>query len=313
MRAWTLTAAVVLAGAATAPTETPERPGVPGSVARDGFELHYRVVGERGPWVVVLAGGPGLDVDYMESVTATGLCDEHRCVLLDQRGTGRSVLPRVDETTINWEAYLGDLEALRDHLGAEQLTLVGHSWGMTYALAYAGAHPDRTRGVVVLGTAPITAEFMQLFDDNRSARLHPSEREALAYWSDAERARQDPDRATWEYLRAITPTDFWDREKGLAHAMRWRPEWCHGRVGEVAARTIWEGLDLRPRLRAVTAPVLLVHGHQDVAGEANALETIASLRDGRIAFVHRSGHYPWLDQPDEAWRVVKAFLGGLPR
>jgi proline iminopeptidase len=311
MRTWSL-AAVLVVGVAL-PAAGEPRPGVPGAVPRDGFSLHYRVVGARGPHVVVLAGGPGLDVDYMDSVTAGGLCEEHRCVLLDQRGTGRSVLPRLDETTINWDAYLGDLEALRTHLGVEQLTLLGHSWGMTYALAYAGAYPNRVRGVVVLGTAPITADFMQLFGDNRSSRLHPSEREALAVWSDPTRAAQDPDRTTWEYLRAITPTDFWDRSKGLAHAMRWRLEWCHGRVGEVAERTIWKDLDLRPRLDAVIAPVLLVHGYQDVAGEANALEAKAHLKNGRVQFVHRSGHYPWLDQPEETWRVVGAFLDGLPR
>jgi proline iminopeptidase len=307
---WTLAACAALPS--TAGAEEAARPGAPGVVSRDGFELHYRIVGTRGPFLVVLAGGPGLDVDYMESVTSSGLCEDHRCVMLDQRGTGRSVLPRVDETTINWDAYLGDLEALRTGLGAEQLTLLGHSWGMTYALAYAGAHPGRVRGVVVLGTAPITAAFMQVFDDNRASRLHPSERSALAFWSDAERSRQDPDRATWEYLRAITPTDFWDRDKGLAHAMRWRLEWCHGRVGEVSAKTIWEGLDLRPRLDAVTAPVLLVHGHQDVAGEANTLEAKVHLRRGRVVFVQRSGHYPWLDQPEGTWRDVRAFLGGLP-
>jgi proline iminopeptidase len=311
MHTWSVAAALVLGSALAASAEP--IPDGSGSIPRDGFTLHYRVVGTRGPHVVVLAGGPGLDVDYMESVTTTGLCEEHRCVLLDQRGTGRSVPPRIDDGTINWDAYLGDLEALRTHLGVEQLTLLGHSWGMTYALAYAGAYPNRVRGVMVLGTAPITADFMQLFGDNRSSRLHPSEREALAFWSDPQRAAQEPDRATWEYLRAITPTDFWDRNKGLAHAMRWRLEWCHGRVGEVAERTIWKDLDLRPRLDAVTAPVLLVHGYQDVAGEANALEAKAHLKNGRVHFVHRSGHYPWLDQPEETWRVVGAFLDGLPR
>jgi proline iminopeptidase len=249
----------------------------------------------------------------MESVTAGWLCEQHRCVLLDQRGTGLSALPRVDETTVNWDGYLGDLEALRRHLGTERLTLLGHSWGMTYALAYAGAHPDRVRAVVVMGTAPIDAHFMQLFDDNRATRLHPSEREALAFWSDPQRSSPDPDRATWEYLRAITPTDFWDRTKGLEHAMRWRLEWCHGRVGDVANRTIWQGLDLRPRLDAVSAPVLLVHGYQDVAGEANALEARAHLRNGKVMFLQRSGHYPWLDQPEAAGQAVRDFLAALPR
>lgn len=296
-----------LAGADPKPGEDSASESVP----RDGFALHYRVVGMRGPHLVILAGGPGLDVDYMESVTDT-LAMTHRCVLLQQRGTGRSRLPAVDETTINWDGYLGDLEALRQHLGVAKLTLLGHSWGMTYALAYAGAYPERVRGVVTLGSAPITAEFMQVFGDNRSSRLHPSEQELLAYWSDPERWARDPDRALLEYLRAITPTDFFDRSKGVAHAMRWQLAWCHGRVGEVAEKTIWTEMDLRPRLAAITCPVLMVHGYQDVAGEANMLAAKAAIRHAKLEFVHRAGHYPWIDQPAEAWRLVLPFLASLP-
>lgn len=283
---------------------------VEGGVPRDGFVLHYRVAGEAGPYVVVLAGGPGLDVDYMESLVPE-LSRAHRVVLLEQRGTGRSRLPVVDATTLGWDDYLGDLEALREALGEERLTLLGHSWGMTYALAYAAEHPGRTRGVVTLGSAPVTEEFLRLFDDNRRSRLHPAERERLDHWSAPERWAADPDRALLEYLRAITPTDFFDRAQGLAQAERWRPEWCHARIGEVTVETIWNQLDLRPRLGRITAPVLFVHGYQDVAGEANVLEAAARIPRATVRFLHRCGHYPWLEQPAETWAAVLPFLGAL--
>jgi proline iminopeptidase len=288
---------------------SPALAGPDGVVPRDGFALHYKVVGERGPSVVILSGGPGLDVDYMASV-AEGL-DGYRAVFLEQRGTGRSVLPVVDATTINWAGYLGDLEALRVQLGEEKLTLLGHSWGMTYALAYAARYPDRVRGVVTLGSAPITAEAMAVFDENRSSRLHPSEREALALWSDPARFAADPDRAAWEYLRAITPTDFYDRQKGLEHAMRWKLEWCHGRIWTASDQTIWRDLDLRRDLPAIRCPVLFVHGYQDVTGEANMIAARDLIRGARLEFVRRSGHYPWLDQPEATWRLVRPFLESL--
>ena len=281
-----------------------------GSVPRDGFQLYYRIIGDRGPYVVVLSGGPGLDVDYMASVTEA-LAGSYRVVLLEQRGTGRSVPPRLDERTLDWSSYLGDLEALRVGLGEPRLTLLGHSWGMTYGLAYAAAFPEHTRGVVTLGSAPITADYMRLFDDNRSSRLHPSEREQLAYWTEPARRRSDPDRALLEYLRAITPTDFWDRAKGVEHAMRWRLEWCHARIGDVAEQTIWTGLDLRAGLEKITAPVLIVHGYQDVAGEANVLEAARHIARAEVRFLHRAGHYPWLDQPEATWGIVLPFLARL--
>ena len=281
-----------------------------GSITRDGFRLYYRIVGASGPYVILLGGGPRIDVDYLASA-ADALKSSYRVVLLEQRGTGRSVLPVLDESTLNLGSYLGDLEALRVGLGEERLTLLGHSWGMTYGLAYAAAYPDRTRGVVSIGSGTITADFSQVFDDNRASRLHPSERELFDYWSTPERLRAEPDRALLEYLRVITPTDFWDRAKGIEFAMRWRLEWCHGRIADVTNRAIFAGLDLRPELDKITAPVLIIQGHQDVAGEANALEAARHIAHAEVRFLHRAGHYTWLDQPEGTWGAVLPFLAGL--
>jgi proline iminopeptidase len=82
-------------------------------------------------------------------------------------------------------------------------------------------------------------------------------------------------------------------------------------VGDVVEKTIWADLDLRPRLGRITAPVLLVHGYQDVAGEANVLEAAARIPRATVRFVHRCGHYPWLDQPEETWAAVLPFLAAL--
>jgi hypothetical protein len=51
-----------------------------------------------------------------------------------------------------------------------------------------------------------------VFDDNRASRLHSSERRLFEYWSAPERLRAEPDRTLLEYLRVITPTDFWTNE-----------------------------------------------------------------------------------------------------
>jgi pimeloyl-ACP methyl ester carboxylesterase len=202
-------------------------------------------------------------------------------------------------------------EALRVGLGEEQLTLLGHSWGMAYGLAYAAAYPDRARGLISVGSGTITADFNKVFDDNRASRLRPSERELLDYWSAPERLRAEPDRALFEYLRAITPADFLDRAKGIDFAMRLRLEWCHGRIADVTNRTIMAGLDLRAALDKIKAPVLIIQGHQDVAGEANVLEAARHIARSEIRFLHRAGHYTWLDQPEETWGAVLPFLARL--
>src|SRR5438128_1648614 len=98
----------VLAGDKDSPR--PVETSADGKVPRDGFDLYYRVFGDKGPLLVVLAGGPGSDPGYMKPVVDE-LSTEFRCVLLEQRGTGRSKLKAYDARTINFAAYLEDVEA----------------------------------------------------------------------------------------------------------------------------------------------------------------------------------------------------------
>ena len=58
--------------------------------------------------------------------------------------------------------------------------------------------------------------------------------------------------------------------------------------------------------------MLLVHGYQDVAGEANVLAAAERIPRATVRFLHRCGHYPWLDQPEAAWAAVLPFLESLP-
>src|SRR5947208_5069769 len=95
----------------------------------------------------------------------------------EQRGTGRSKLPKYDASTINLNAYIEDIEALRTQLHAEKFIVLGNSWGMILGLAYAGTHPDAVRAVVTIGSGPITFEYLGVFSDNlladrKSTRLN---------------------------------------------------------------------------------------------------------------------------------------------
>ena len=148
------------------------------SVPRDGFELHYRTVG-KGPLLVLLSGGPGFVVDYMSPVAA-GLADSFTSVLLEQRGTGRSMPPAVNAATMTVRNQVADLEALRVALKQERLTLIGHSWGGMLAMAYAAAHPDHIDRLVLLGSGGMNMDFMSYFSHNTQMRRSASDLAATA-------------------------------------------------------------------------------------------------------------------------------------
>ena len=54
---------------------------------------------------------------------------KYRCVLYDQRGSGRSKLLESGEDAMDIKKFTQDLDALRDHLGLDKMALLGHSWG----------------------------------------------------------------------------------------------------------------------------------------------------------------------------------------
>lgn len=98
--------------------------------------------------VVFLHGGPGagataghrrfFDPSY------------YRIIIFDQRGAGRSK-PLGSLETNTTGHLVADIEALRSYLEIETWFVFGGSWGASLALAYAQAHADRCRGLILRG------------------------------------------------------------------------------------------------------------------------------------------------------------------
>jgi proline iminopeptidase len=148
---------------------------------RDGHQLYYELSGNPdGPTALFLHGGPGGGT----SPRVRRFFDpkHYRIVLLDQRGAGKSV-PNVsddydgalrDNTTSH---LVEDIEALRREIGLETWQLIlGGSWGTTLAIAYAEAHPDRVKQLLLRGIFTfLPDEVDTLFQDGRAANHYPDE------------------------------------------------------------------------------------------------------------------------------------------
>ena len=284
---------------------------IDGKVTRDGVDLFYKIDGPKsGDYVLVLSGGPGEDIHSMQGITDE-LGKKFRCIMWEQRGTGRSKLAAYDESTINLNAYMDDIEALRKQLRADKFIVVGNSWGMILGLAYAGAHPDSVRAVVTIGSGPITFDYLGVFSDNQIARLGACELEMRDFWKDPAREAANPDRAAFERLRIAAVAYFFDRKKALQMQAELDPKDYNFRVPPAFLKA--EGkYDFRPKLKAITSPVLLLQGRQDLAGEANIVEAHSLIKSSTLAFIDKCGHMPWLEQPEQTWKIVGDFLAHLP-
>ena len=68
---------------------------------------------------------------------------------LDFRANGRST---GNGDGLTMQRLADDVDALREHLGAERMWLLGHSYGGFVALQYALSYPDHLHGLVLCDT-----------------------------------------------------------------------------------------------------------------------------------------------------------------
>src|SRR5207245_1615572 len=95
-----------------------------------------------------------------------------------------------------------------------------------------------------------------------------------------------------------------------AKAGRLTPVWM-GERGELANALTLASLgdyDLRPALRALIVPTLVVHGRHDARPLERAAEVAAAIPNARLVVLERSGHIPFAEQPEEFFPVVEEFL-----
>ncbi|MFT4046377.1 MAG: prolyl aminopeptidase [Solimonas sp.] len=115
-------------------------------------EIHELYVEEcgnpQGTPVVFVHGGPGGGVEPWHRQFFNP--QQYRIVLFDQRGCGKSTPHAELRENTTWD-LVADMERIRTLLGIERWVVFGGSWGSTLALAYAQAHPQAVRALVLRG------------------------------------------------------------------------------------------------------------------------------------------------------------------
>ncbi|KAF6176038.1 hypothetical protein GIB67_021287 [Kingdonia uniflora] len=116
-------------------------------VSVNGINMHVAEKGQ-GPVVVFLHGFPELWYSWRYQIVA--LADHgYRAVAPDLRGYGDTdALPSFKEYTVHH--LVGDLVALIESLGQDQVFVVGHDWGAIIAWYLCLFRPDRVKALVNL-------------------------------------------------------------------------------------------------------------------------------------------------------------------
>lgn len=319
-RAWSLFLCTACSAAHAVPDSVPSG-GLPRApqgyvLGAEGVRLFYRVEGKGGDTLVVLHGGPGLNLEGLRSDLAP-LARRHTLVYFDQRGSGPSEMP--DTLRLTADLMVKDLEAVRRAFRIERMTLLGHSWGGGLAVLYAAEYPRQVARMVLVGSIPPRpGKYLEQYNAAQAARRDSAETARQTISDSIQKVAKDPYPACREsiriFLRGVAAT-------GEA-ASRIRGDLCAAtpvnlRLQGVMNRKVWEsfwdttaveGYDWRPLARRVSAPTLLLHGNRDPLPLAGSEEWARVLPHARLQVIANAGHYPHAEQPEQFFPAVEAFL-----
>ena len=265
--------------------------------------LYYEVHGvSSGVSLVAINGGPGSDHSYLEvSAVWQELAKRRPVVFYDQRGNGRS--SRLAEgQSCGLGDQLTDLDAPQQHLGFEQVDLLGHSFGGYLAMAYTARYPQHVRKLILVGSnAPKLDDQVSLFK-----HVYPetvARRNALAFAMDLGDEEAMRAESCTLYSMCFHSLQKRDEFLSVADSFVHRPE-----VTELLG-TDAEKFDLGPELAKYGLPTLVSVGRYDAAcSPLVAYKIHQAIAGSRFVVFEQSGHAPFFEEPKMFLDTVESFL-----
>ena len=230
------------------------------------MSVEYRVEGSGPPFVYV-CGIEGTGSLFYKQ--AADLARDHAVVSFALRGEGRYQLPRLVED-LAW--VIGDL-------GRGRATVLGESFGGLLTMAAALEHPDLFERIILLNTFPHFAERLRI---HAGCALF-----SLAYpLMKAYRTRAARRNLFGEDVSEEDRRRFRERTRVVP------------REGYLSRLRIVRDTDLRPRLREINTPSLVVAGTEDrfLDSVAAAKALAAGLPRARLKLLEGTGHVALLSE-----------------
>jgi pimeloyl-ACP methyl ester carboxylesterase len=273
-----------------------------------GAELHLLEWSTEGVPMLLLHGF-GNEAHIWDDF-APIVAPHYRTLALDHRGHGQSDWD--PEGRYEIDALVADLEAVTAALGIERLVLIAHSLGGRVATLFAGRHPERMAGFVLVDIGPdVDARGSLRIRQDVESNLSPVFDSAEEY---ARALSLSYPAATPEALRRMAVHGLRRRADGrlelaMDPALRGIAE---GRAASADAEQQERLLQQRmwDALAALRCPTLVVRGAaSDILSPDVAARMVDDvLRNGRLAVVPQAGHSVMTDNPRGFNDAVASFV-----
>jgi len=274
--------------------------GLPEELELDigGLPFYVRTYGDGPNVVVVINGGPGQSHHYCQSADVLATT-EVKVVTFDQRGTGLTPHPQNANYAI--DRYAKDVEELRVALGAEQIHLIGHSFGGAYAMAYTADFNNRVASLQLFSSSTVrqidvdTTEFeARILEYEQDGTFPPGYNEL------------DGDNNCAPYFQTIWPVYLYDENFPMTQGLL--DTTCDLETFFGTFDSNMFGWDLSRGVGNYTGPVNLYYGEADPFMEES--KSIPKYFDSTTVdeiVLPECGHY-WEECADDFFARAAAFL-----
>jgi pimeloyl-ACP methyl ester carboxylesterase len=263
-------------------------------VHSNGSEIYFETHGEG--QALVFFSETACDGQIWKLFQVPEFAQDHRVIIHDYRGTGRSSKPSIDYTT---KMFCDDAAALLDHLGVRDAVVLGHSMGGRVAQLLALEYPERVKKLILASTGasfpgaaglPLTmCREMIEWGYEKYIRQH-----TIQVGFTDEFVKNHPDRleAFFEArLRNLCPVEFY-----LRHVLSRQSH------------------DTSARLKEIRVPTLVMVG--ELEGDPNAVMSHRMSSDilakgipgAKFVMLPRQKHNYFASDPELARRVIRDFL-----
>jgi pimeloyl-ACP methyl ester carboxylesterase len=252
--------------------------------------------GSSGP-VVILLHGLSARADRwgrnLDSLAAHGL----RVLAIDLPGHGFA--DKGGNFDYTARGYTRWLEQFIDMLGEEKVVMVGTSFGGLVAANFALHHPSRLHGLVAVGAVGL----VPMREERR--------RRTIAWLPQMSREEIRGRLQNGLFIRSLITDDLVEEDhrintsEGAAQAFASLADYYRTTIDDDAAATRLATLSPAP-------PIKFIWGEHDASVSPEyGIKAQQAIPGSTLSFIPGTGHFPYMERPEEFNRVLLEFIDGL--
>ncbi|WP_159723639.1 proline iminopeptidase [Enterococcus sp. CSURQ0835] len=277
------------------------------------YQTYYRIVGEatdnKKP-LILLHGGPGSTHNYFEvldEMAASG----RQLIMYDQLGCGKSAVPS-NPSLWTKETWVNELIALREHLGLDEVHLLGQSWGGMLELIYVCDYAPKGIKSMVLSSTLSSAKLWAQ-EQHRMIKFMSEEDQAAIQKAEATGNYDDPaylaanDRYMVRHAAAVPTEESPEplRRKKVAGTESYLAAWGPNEYSPMGTLKDYEYTAQLPEIKI---PTLVTSGTNDLSTPLVAKTMYDGIPGAQWELFAHSRHMPFVEEKDKYIALLTKWL-----